>query len=83
MDFALLHNQCPNFHDKPWFQIQIQKCSLDRNVTSAIYKLVFNNVLHTYKTKNKVLKVHEAENLPLVVQDEECVDKMGVLSDQH
>ena len=62
---------------------QIQKCSLERNVTSAIYKLLFSNVLHTYKTKNKVLKVHEAENLPLVVQDEECVDKMGVLSDQH
>ena len=30
-------------------QIQIQKCSLDRNVTSATYKLVFSNVLHTYK----------------------------------
>ena len=31
-------------------QIQIQKCSLDRNVTSATYKLVFSNVLRTYKT---------------------------------
>ena len=31
-------------------QIQIQKCSFDRNVTSATYKLVFSNVLRTYKT---------------------------------
>ena len=38
-------------------QIQIQKCSLDRNVTSATYKLVFSDVLHVYIQNNKVTKV--------------------------
>ena len=33
--------------------VQVQKCSLDRNVTSATYKLVFSNILQTYKN-NKV-----------------------------
>ena len=35
-------------------QIQIQKYSLDRNVTSAVYKLVFSDDLHTYKTTKLV-----------------------------
>ena len=48
-----------------------------------MYKLLFSNVLRTYRTKNKVLKVHKVENLPFVVQDEECVHKIHVLSDQH
>ena len=50
--------------------VQVQKCSLDRNVASATYKVVFSNVPHTYKNNKVTMNNNNQKNSNVEVTEE-------------